>query len=63
MSCPDDDNYGYFIGNCGDCLSPELDPDFWKDCNDDCHPTETPYGCSGDQDCNLGHLNIHMVFR
>ena len=35
MSCPDDDNYGYFIGNCGDCLSPELDPDFWKDCNDD----------------------------
>ena len=53
MSCPDDDNYGYFIGNCGDCLSPELDPDFWKDCNDDCHPTETPYGCSGDQDCGL----------
>ncbi len=51
--CPDDDEYGYFIGNCGDCLSPDLDPDFWKDCNDDCHPNATPYGCTGDQDCGL----------
>ena len=42
-----------FFGECGACLSSDKSPDYYVDCNGECHPDETPVGCSGDSDCGL----------
>ena len=42
-----------YFGVCGACLSSDKEPDYYLDCANECHPNETPIGCSGDEDCGI----------